>query len=258
MNTYLWSFWAVLRRRVIELKRYAFNTFSSVATIYLVFLLMFLGARFVAGPGEMFGETLEGLIVGFSVWTFAIIAYSEMSWAVMQEAQQGTLEQLYMTPAGFGWVALSLAVSSFLASFAFVVPIVVLMMVTTGRYLRLDMLSLLPLLTLTLPAVYGIGLAMAGLALVFKRIQAMFQILQFVFVAFLFVPAEPLWAKALPLTWGAQLIRRVVVGGERLTEIPGADIAWLAAGSVLWVTLGIAAFTVCERTARRRGLLGHY
>ncbi len=174
MGIYVWSFWAVLKRRLIELKRYAFNTLSSLATIYLIFLLLFLGARFVAGPGAMFGESLEGLIVGFSMWTFAIIAYSEMSWAVMQEAQQGTLEQLNMTPAGFGWVALSMAISSFLTSFACVVPIVLLMMVTTGRYLRLDMLSLLPLLTLTLPAVYGIGLAMAGLALVFKRIQAMF------------------------------------------------------------------------------------
>ncbi len=258
MNTYLWSFWAILRRQAIELKRYAFNTLSSLVTIYVVFLLLFLGARFVAGGEAVFGDTLEGLIVGFTMWTFALVAYSDVSWAVMREAQQGMLEQLYMSPTGFRWVAISLAVSSFVVSFAFVAPIMGLMMVTTGRYLRLDLPSLLPLLALTLAAVYGIGLAVAGLALVFKRIQAAFQILQFVFVAFLFAPAEPLWAKALPLTWGTELIGRVVVGGTRLAEIPGVDLLLLAANGAFWLGLGILAFGLCERAARRRGLLGHY
>lgn len=40
------------------------------------------------------GESLEGLVVGFLVWTFAIAAYSDLSWELMREAQQGTLEQL--------------------------------------------------------------------------------------------------------------------------------------------------------------------
>ncbi|MFO8033908.1 MAG: ABC transporter permease [Candidatus Bipolaricaulota bacterium] len=258
MRLYLWSGWAIVYRHLIELKRYAFNTLSTLATVYLVFLLMFFGARILVGGEAMFGDTLEGLIVGFMVWTLSIVAYSELSWALMREAQLGTLEQLYMSPAGFRWVTVCWAMGAFLTSLVFSVPIVLLMMATTGRYLSLDVPSLLPLLLLTVSGVFGIGLAVAGLALVFKRIQAAFQILQFVFVAFLFAPSEPAWAKALPLNWGTELIGRVMVHGMRLTEMPGLDLLILLANAVGWFGAGFLVFSVLERTARRRGLLGHY
>ncbi len=258
MKLYLWSGWAIICRHLIELKRYAFNTLSSLATVYLVFLLMFFGAQILAGGEAMFGDSLEGLIVGFLVWTLSIIAYSELSWSLMREAQLGTLEQLYMSPAGFRWVIVCWAGGAFLMSLVFSVPVLFLMMATTGRYLRLDILSLLPLLLLTVSGVFGIGLAVAGLALVFKRIQAAFQILQFVFVAFLFAPSEPVWAKALPLNWGTELIGRVMVHEVRLTDIPGTEIAVLLANAVGWFGAGFLLFSLLERVARRRGLLGHY
>lgn len=255
---YLWACWAIVYRHLIELKRYAFNTLSSLVTVYLVFLLMFFGARLLAGGEAIFGDTLEGLIVGFLVWTMAIVAYSELSWSLMREAQLGTLEQLYMCPAGFRWVILCWAGGTFLTSLVFSAPILMLMMVTTGRYLRLDIPSLIPLLLLTVAGVYGIGLAMAGLALVFKRIQAAFQILQFVFVAFLFAPSEPTWAKILPLNWGTELIGRVMVREVRLVEMPGVDLLILLTNALGWFAFGVLVFGLLERTARRRGLLGHY
>ncbi len=258
MKLYLWAGWAIIYRHLIELKRYAFNTLSTLATLYVVFLLMFFGAQILVGGEVMFGDTLEGLIVGFMVWTLSIVAYSELSWSLMREAQLGTLEQLYMSPAGFRWVVVCWAGGAFLTSLVFSFPILFLMMVTTGRYLRLDVLGLLPLLVLTVAGVFGIGLAVAGLALVFKRIQAAFQILQFVFVGFLFAPSEPVWAKVLPLNWGTELIGRVMVQGTRLREIPGLELLFLLANAVGWFGAGFVAFSLLERVARRRGLLGHY
>lgn len=100
---YFWTFRAILVRFLIELKRYPLNTLSSLATLYIVFLILFTGARYAQGLGvNLFGEGLEGLVVGYLVWTFAIIAYSDLSWELMREAQQGTLEQLYMSPRGSG------------------------------------------------------------------------------------------------------------------------------------------------------------
>jgi len=258
MRLYLWSGWAMIHRHLIELKRYAFNTVSTLATVYLVFLLMFFGARILVGGEAMFGDTLEGLIVGFMVWTLSIVAYSELSWSLMREAQLGTLEQLYMSPAGFRWVIVCWAVGAFVTSLVFSIPVLLLMMVTTGRYLQLNLPGLLPLLFLTVAGVFGIGLAVAGLALVFKRIQAAFQILQFVFVAFLFAPSDAPWAKALPLNWGTELIGRMMVERVSLTQIPGVDILILVANAAGWFGVGFLVFSVLERTARRRGLLGHY
>ena len=132
-------------------------------------------------------------------------------------------------------------------------------MATTGKWLKLDVISLVPVLLLTLAGAYGIGFAMGGLALVFKRIQAAFQIMQFAFVGFLLAPLSRFpAARYLPPATGNVLIQRIMVGGQRLWQLPAADLAILAGTGVLYLALGLAAFSACERVARSRGLLGQY
>ncbi len=255
----LWTFLAVLTRFFIELKRYPFNTLSGLATLYLIFLLLFAGARYAQGLGvNLFGESLEGLVVGFLVWTFAIAAYSDLSWELMREAQQGTLEQLYMCPLGFRFVNLSWIAGSFLTSLLMVGALLGLMMVTTGHFLRLPLGTLLPLLFLTLAPVYGIGFLMAGLALVYKRIQAFFQVLQFVFVALVALPADAAWGKALPLSLGTRLLGRAMVDGETLFTLPLGDLLALIGTAAFYLLLGIGVFRLFEGIAKDRGLLAHY
>ncbi len=255
----LWTFLAVLTRFFIELKRYPFNTLSGLATLYLIFLLLFAGARYAQGLGvNLFGESLEGLVVGFLVWTFAIAAYSDLSWELMREAQQGTLEQLYMCPLGFRFVTLSWIAGSFLTSLVMVAALLGLMMVTTGHFLRLPLGTLLPLLFLTLAPVYGIGFLMAGLALVYKRIQAFFQVLQFVFVALVALPSDAAWGKALPLSLGTRLLGRAMVDGETLFTLPLGDVLVLIGTGAFYLLLGIGVFRLFEGIAKDRGLLAHY
>ncbi len=256
---YLWTFRAIVVRFLIELKRYPLNTLSSLATLYIVFLILFTGARYAQGLGvNLFGEGLEGLVVGYLVWTFAIIAYSDLSWELMREAQQGTLEQLYMSPQGFRFVSASWIVASFLVSLVWIAALLGLMMLTTGRVLRFPVGTVLPLLLLTVAPVYGIGFAMAGLALVYKRIQAFFQILQFVFVALVALPADAPWGKALPLALGTRLLGRAMADGETLATLPPLDLLALAGTAAFYLLVGVAVFRVFEGIAKDRGLLAHY
>jgi len=99
---------------------------------------------------------------------------------------------------------------------------------------------------------------MAGLALVYKRIQAFFQILQFVFVALVAFPADTLWAKALPLSLGTRLLGRVMVDGDTLATLPLTDVLVLVATAVFYLVLGIGVFRLFEGVAKDRGLLAHY
>jgi ABC-2 type transport system permease protein len=255
----IYTFFAIFIRFLIELKRYPFNTLSGLATMYLIFLLLFAGARYAQGFGvNIFGEGLEALVVGYLVWTFALVAYSDLSWEIMREAQQGTLEQLYMCPFGFRFVSLAWVVSSFLWSFVYVGALLGLMMLTTGKFLHLPLGTLLPLLFLTLAPIYGVGFVMAGLALVFKRIQAFFQILQFAFIPLLFLSGDSFWAKALPLSLGANLIRTVMVEGKTLAELPALDLLILFGTACFYFGLGLVIFKICEDLAKDRGLLAHY
>ncbi len=255
----LYTFSAVLVRFLIEIKRYPFNTLSGLFTLYLIFLLLFAGARYAQGFGiQVFGEGLEALVVGFLVWTFALAAYSDLAWEIMREAQQGTLEQLYMCPFGFRFVSISWVLASFLVSLVYSGGLLLLMMVTTGKFLRLPLGTLIPLLFLTLAPVYGTGFLMAGLALVFKRIQAFFQILQFAFVPLLFLPGGTWWSKALPLSLGSHLIREAMTEGKSLLAFPALDLLMLLATAAFYFGLGLLVFGFCEKIAKERGLLAHY
>lgn len=252
-------FRAVFKKSYIHFKRYPFNTLSALVAIYLIFLLLFLGIKAFTAGKTMYGGAVEGLIVGFFIWTFAIFAYSDLSFSLLQEARQGTLEQLYMTPVGFGWVNTFSILSNFVISLLLNALVLSLMMLTTGRLLHMDLVSLLPLLFVTLSGVYGIGLMMGGLALVYKRVEASFQILQFIFVILIATPSDKFPPMVyLPLSLGTELVSRIMIDELSLLDIPLRELFFLTGNSIFYLALGYGVFKLCERKARKRGLLGHY
>jgi ABC-2 type transport system permease protein len=253
-------FKALLKMRYIYLKRYYFDTISMIVTMFLIFLLIFYGAMaLLGGTPAGSGDTLEGIVVGFMVWTFALVAYSNLSWGMIEEAQQGTLEQLYMSPLGFGWVTIFRIVANFIINAFMVFVVLLLMMASTGKWLNLDVLSLIPLVLLTVAGAYGIGFVMGGLALVFKRVQSSLQILQFVIVIFIAAPFG--WSpvmRFMPLSLGTWLIGKVMIGGQSLLQLPPGDVLFLIGNSAFYFGVGFLAFKFFENIARDRGLLGHY
>lgn len=253
-------FLAVFRREWTMIRRYMVNSISSLMSVYLIFILIFMGFKSMSNyvmAGSLEGS-LEGTVVGFFVWTFTIYAFSDLSWSLISEAQAGTLEQLYLAPCGFKWVGACTVLANFVFSFVPIMILLFAMMGTTGKWMNLDFVSLVPLLIITLLGAYGFGFALGGLALVFKRIQALFQIMQFVFIGFLIVPIRVAWAKFLPLAMGNSLIYTVMVDGARLWELPLNDILIAIAVGAAYLAVGIAIFSWCENVAKSRGLLGHY
>ncbi len=253
-------FVAVIQRDWAMMKRYIINTVSTLVSIYLIFLLIFLGFKSLssyASTGVLEGS-MEGIVIGFFVWTFTVMGFSELAWGLISEAQAGTLEQLYLTPCGFKCVCGFTMISSMVLQFVPVSILLVIMMATTGQWLNLDFISLIPLLLITILGSYGFGFALGGLALIFKRIQAIFQIFQFVFTGFLVIPQRMPWAKFLPLSLGNSLIYDVMVDGLRLWELPVGSILTALAVGISYLAIGIIVFSVCENIAKDRGLLGHY
>lgn len=250
---------AMLKRYALETRQYAFNTVMGLVVAYMFFFMIFVGAWATGGDQAGFGQTVSGVVVGLMVWLLALSAFSDVAGRLTTEASQGTLEQLAMSPVGLGRVVVYRAFSQFFIQLATVLVFLFLMMATTGRWLHLDFPSLLPLLVLTVAGAQGVGLAMGGLTLLFKRTAATFGLLQFVFIALLAVPPEKLSTmRYLPLSWGTHLIRRVMIEGVSLLQIPVGDLLFLAANGAAYFGIGYGIFRICERIARDRGMLGHY
>lgn len=244
--------------QLIEWRRYAFNSVSYLITIYLVFLLLFFGAQFVAGPAGVSGERLEDLLTGYLVWMFAMMAYTELAYSISNESQVGTLEQLFLSPSGFLWITAGRMLGNFIVNLVLNSTALAAIMFTTGQTLNLQLGSTVPLLLAVVFQSYGLGLALGGLALMFKRIQSSFQILQFLMVGLVAVPVGVPGSEFLPLTHTSRLINRVMVDGETLFGMGWTDLALAAAVTALWLAVGVVVFNLCDRRARERGLLGRY
>lgn len=250
---------AVFLREVTMIRRYLFNWLSGLVSIYMVFCFVFYGMKaFSAGsPGALDGS-LEGTVVGFFVWSLSLFAFSTLSWDLINEAQMGTLEQLYLSPSGFRWLCVLNLATGFLVNALAAVTFLFVAMATTGRWLHLDAVSIAPLMIVTVLGAYGVGFILGGLALVFKRIQALFQIVQFVFVGCLVIPSRVTWAGFLPLSAGAVLLRKTMVAGARIWQLPAGEVLMATAVGAGYLVLGLGVFSACECVAKARGLLGHY
>lgn len=250
-------FRAVLHKRVMLLVRYPVDTLGSLGTIYLFFALIFYGGRAVGGPA--FDDSLGGLVVGYFLAVMGITAYQEMANNVTDEAQWGTLEQLYMSPLGFGRVMLAESIVNVFVSFAWGIVMLALMILTTGQTLSIDLVTVFPVATLAVLSTLGLGFVFAGAAVLYKRISNVFGGMTFVLLAFAAAPVTryPL-LKALPLAQGSHLLRRAMDDGVRLWEFAPVELAVLAAVAVGYLAVGYGTFVAATRRARREGVMGHY
>lgn len=248
----------MFKQTALSLRRYLFDSLSGVFTLYLFFLAIFYGVKSIASGSQVEG-TLESIVVRFALWTMAIFAYFSMAESLTQEAQLGTLEQLAMSPLGLGRVLFGRALAGLVWQLFMITVLVTAMMASTGKWLHIDIFSILPLALLTIAAVVGVSFVMGGLAIVFKRVQAALQIMQMAFIAFLAVPIATVPAiKFAPLAWGSNLLERVMLDEQSLLSIPAGDLLFLLIHGVAYIAGGLLVFRYLEEIARRRGLLGHY
>ena len=164
-----------------------------------------------------------------------------------------------MSIHSFGWVMGASVSAAFMANFVMWAVLLGVAMFTTGTALNIDLLSVLPVLIGTLLGPLGIGFIIGGLTLVFKRIESYTQMVQFVLIGLVAVPAERVvWMRLLPGSFGAGLVRDIMVRGASLAEIGAGNLALLFAIGVGHLLLGYAVYKQCERAAMSQGLLGHY
>lgn len=248
----------MVRSELIDFKRYWLNATSGIVTLYAIFLLIFFGMRsFVAGP--TLGDETTSLIVSYWMITLTMLAFEAAGWYLSNQAQVGTLEQLYLSPYGPGIVLFGKMVAGIVFSLIFNIPFLFMLMLTTGRWLNLDIVSMLPFVLFALLQGFGIGLGMGGLVLIHKRISGMFQVMYMAFIAFVATPPDvsPL-VRLMPLNQNWRLLRNVMGDGMRLWELPLGDVAYVALQTAVILLLGFGGYKLCERYAKEHGRLGQY
>jgi len=248
---------AVVYRDLLVWVRYPVDAAFGLVMGVFFFGLMFYGGQMVAG--QAITDTIEGLIVGYFLWTLSLGAYSGIANDVQSEASWGTLERHYMTPFGFGPVVLAKSAAIVFRTFLTSAVVLAVMILMTGTALELPVVTVVVVGILTIAGALGLGLAMGGLSVLYKRIGNVTNFLQFGFIGLISAPAFDLpWLRVLPLAQGSAMLQRAMKDGVRLWEFDPGAVALLAGTAVLYLGVGYLVFARATKRARRLGVLGDY
>mgnify|MGYP006926865263 FL=1 len=248
---------AVLYREAVLFVRYPANAIGGIVIAVFFFGVLFYGGRMVAG--RALTDSIEGIIVGYFLWTLSVGAYSAISSDIGSEVQWGTLERHVMTPFGFAPVALLKGVAKLVRTFLTSGIVLGVMLAVTGTALELNVVTIVVVAGLSITSVLGLGFAAGGITLLYKRIGNWLNLLQFGFVVLVSAPSLDLpWLRVLPLAHGSGLLQRAMLDGTRLWEFPLADLGLLVAVAGGYLGAGYLVFQHATRRARRLGVLGDY
>ncbi|QQZ09177.1 ABC transporter permease [Heyndrickxia vini] len=255
---WLYLFRANFRREYIYLKRYLPNTISELITFYAIFLFLFFGIQIVGDPSTV-EVNVQNTIVNYLFWFLAMMVMQGIGWSIMNEAQLGTLEQMYMSPMGAWKILLARIISSTILQLIMIVILLYLSMVTTNTWLNVDVLSILPILIFTLISMVGVSFMIAGLAIIFKQIGSFLQIFQFILMGLTFAPLSTMpYLTILPVVKGVDMARGIMIHHSSLMNFSIGDYTSLVANAVVYLILGIVVFKRCEKTAMIKGVLGQH
>jgi ABC-2 type transport system permease protein len=260
--------WTVFRA---EVKRYFLiqwsNPGDNVSWFLYTFLVLIAALVILNGiSGGGYGREEQLLVlVGWLTWVVASDCMNELPYAISEEAQVGTLEQVCLAPIPLAGILTLRSLAYFLGVGAkgilaaallafFVAPLPV------GP-------TLVVLFLISLVGAYGLGFLFAGVALVFKRTQALVGLVfsLMIFLTGALVGLESLgWIYqvfrfALPLTWGISLMRETMTEGASLSLLlQSGELIGLSLHSVAYIAVGLGVFAIGFWRARAKGTLAHY
>lgn len=241
---------------------YKFNLIMLSVMISIVFV----GISFFIGQGELNADLMSPALLGYLVWFFAVTVIFDMNTNLAQEAQTGTLEQLYMSPISSSFVFVGRTIATLITGLVMMLLIGVGLGKSLGVSLPMNWEGI-AIIGITIFGLLGFGFMIGGATLLFKQVGPLANLLQnlllFLNGSLLPIHLMPDWlasvAKTLPTTQGIVVLRSVVLDGASLRDVwLNNSLIWLIIHSLVYLLGGWIIFKLCESTAQKQGTLGKY
>ncbi len=186
-GVYTSTFWAMTRKELTVMARYPVEFIASFGRVFLIVAIFVLGGE-TFSPQQAFptggGSDTSGLVVyGFVLFMFLGDTLWTVGYAIRHEQVQGTLEQLYLSPASKFASLVSRVTNTLIWTGLLCAAGGALMAMMIGRLPVENPLMGLYILVMSLAGTFGIGFAFAALTLRIKEsAQTLANLLQFVFL----------------------------------------------------------------------------
>lgn len=253
-------FVAELRCSWIKFRRYPVESIAQIIFTSSIFYGLFLGAGYIAGSSFKLGDRLDSIIIGYVLWILVNFLMANIAGGLQNEAQTGTLEQLFLSRYGAVKVFLMRALADLTLEISKIMIILFVITLLTGSRLYFPPVLVLPFITVLLGA-YGFAFIIGSLALLLKRVQQLLPLFLFPLLFLLTIPTETwtgtpkILAQLIPMTPGAGLLRDLMARGGIL-NLTTLIIAFI--NGTIYFYIGLFLFQLAQKEAKRRGILSGY
>jgi ABC-2 type transport system permease protein len=207
-------------------------------------------------------------LIGYLVWRVAAGLMAELSDSVADDAQWGTLEQVWLSglPAAILFARSGVLILYYTVRSLIMGAIILLVLRIPLTFTLADMPGAVLIYLLTLVSPFGLALVLSGLHLAFKNVNAITQPLATVLlfltgavVPLTGLPVLYLVSRFLPLSIGVELLRDLLVENVAFTSIL---VSWsfvaLLINSGLYLGAGLLTLHWARQKALDDGSLAHY
>jgi len=232
-----------------------------------LFVLFYFAMNMFMGRGEIRQDLVAPTLIGLTAIMFFHQQLNRVFWGVLGEIQNGTLEQLHLSPLPTAALVLGRQVATILESIVIAILLYLAAAVVAGVALPLDPEALAPLAAIVVGSA-GVSLVVAGLALLFRRIELLVELLTAAAFLFggVFLPLDrlPDWMALagrllFPTTQAIEVLREILLDRHPLVALQAEwGLGWLIAQPLLLLAAGALFFNAAERIAKSKGTLARY
>ena len=232
-----------------------------------LFIFFYFIMNMYMGRGEIRQELLAPTLIGLTAIMFFHQQVNRVFWGVLGEIQTGTLEQLYLSPLPASVLVLGRQVATTLESIVIALLLYLAAAVIAGVTFPFAPEALVPLAAIIVGSA-GFSLIVAGLTLLFKRIEMLVELLfgMAFIVGGVFLPLDQLpdWMAVIgrllfPITQGIEVMREILLEGHSLGTLQvNWGLGWLLIQPIAFLVAGTLFFRASERIAKRKGTLARY
>lgn len=274
-----WStFWAMVRKELTIMARYPVEFVASFGQVFFIVAIFTLGGKmFSSGRVTTLssasgnGVSTSGLVVyGFILFMFLNDTLWTIGYNIRNEQLQGTLEQLYLSPANKFLNLVARVTNTLLWTGLLSITAALIMTVMIGRLPIANPWLGLYILVMSLSGTFGIGFAFAALTIRIKETaQTVANFLQFGFMILCanFFPFSALppflrfFSRWLPSAYSVDAFRSALMGfPSGFPELApfNIELGIVTMFGVLMPWVGYGLYHWAERYARRTGTLSAY
>jgi ABC-2 type transport system permease protein len=271
MQSHLRAVWAIAWKNWLHFVRYPLNAiFRVVQPLMWLTPIYFLGQSFRTDAGNVGFTAYAGtsdymsfILVGSILSSYISSVFWGMGYALKTEMDEGVMESNWLTPVPRFAFLVGQTITNLITTTVINVGILVLGwwlfgFTVTGSVWQ-AILVVLPMLL----ALYGFGFAFAALVLLIRDANMLVDVSDYV-ITLLSGSQFPVQvlpgfllpiALALPLTYGFDVVRGILIQSKTLLPIP-YEIGILLLFMAITIPAGYAIFRLVERRIKRLGTLG--